>query len=233
MATKILIIGNSGTGKSTSMRNLPTDKTGIIRVVKKRLPFKEGGFKIVDTDSYAKIQHTLAVSKSPIIVIDDVQYLLANEFMGKATEKGYEKFTILAKNFWELLNAIDALPDNKTVYLLSHLENDGEREKFKTIGKMLDEKITIEGLFTIVLKTEVKNGQPESEKYFFSTRNSGKDTVKSPMGLFDDDLIPNDLAMVDQRIREFYEIPYAPATKPISDGQVPNVNSTQQSQPAA
>jgi predicted ATP-dependent serine protease len=225
MATKVLIIGNSGTGKSTAMRNLPPDKTGIIRVVKKRLPFKESGFKIIDSDGYDRIKSVLRKATSPIIVIDDVQYLLANEFMGKATEKGYEKFTILAKNFWELLNAIDELSDDKTVYLLSHLEKDGDREKIKTIGKMLDEKITIEGLFTIVLKTEVKNGMPENEKYFFSTKNNGNDTVKSPFGLFDSDLIPNDLAMIDRRIREFYEIPYPTDTN--------SVNKTHKPQPSA
>jgi len=213
MATKILIIGNSGTGKSTSMRNLPPDKTKIIRVVKKRLPFKETGMAIADSSDYFTIQNILQNSTEPIIVIDDVQYLLATEFMSRATEKGYDKFTLLAQNFWKLLIAIDALPDHKTVYLLSHLENDGEREKFKTIGKLLDEKITIEGLFTIVLKTEVKNGAPESEKYFFATQNNGKDTVKSPIGLFAEGSIPNDLAVIDKRIRDFYEIPYAPAFK--------------------
>jgi len=207
MATSTLIIGYSGTGKSTSIRNLPPDNTLIIRVAKKRLPFRENRFRVVDSDDYGTIKKTAKEAQESIIVIDDVQYLLANEFMRKATEKGYEKFTILAQNFWDLFNAIDQLPDDKTVYMLSHLENVKGHEKFKTIGKLLDEKITIEGLFTIVLKTHVKEGAPEKDKYFFTTKNNGHDTTKSPDGLFDDALIPNDLAEIDRKIREYYYIP--------------------------
>ena len=151
-----------------------------------------------------------------------MQYLLANEFMNRATEKGYEKFTTLAYNFWDLLNTIDKLPDHKTVYLLSHIEQDGDREKFKTIGKLLDEKITIEGLFTIVLKTFVKDGAPETEKYFFATKNNGKDTVKSPFGLFANDRIPNDLAEVDKAVREFYGI-----NEPVTENQPTDKETSQ------
>lgn len=206
MATKILIIGNSGTGKSTSLRTLPPEQTQIIRVVNKNLPFRESAFKIVDTDDYAKIKTALVQSPLPICVIDDVQYLLANEFMRRATEKGFEKFTELARNFWDLLNTIDKLPNNKTVYLLSHLETDGDREKFKTIGKLLDEKITIEGLFTIVLKSGVEITGDDKNRYIFHTQNNGKDTVKSPIGLFEDARIDNDLWMIDKKIREYYGI---------------------------
>jgi GTPase SAR1 family protein len=218
MATKILIIGNSGTGKSTSIRNLPPDKTGVIRVVKKRLPFKESKFKVFDSDDYSTIKSTLQKSQASIIVIDDVQYLLANEFMRKASEKGFQKFTDLAYNFWDLLNTIDSLPDHKTVYLLSHLESDGGQEKFKTIGKLLDEKITVEGLFTIVLKSIVENGEHK-----FSTKNNGHDTTKSPIGLFETPTIDNDLAFVDKRIREYYEI----SDKPIQVTNSPKQDITQ------
>ena len=115
---------------------------------------------------------------------------------------GYQKFTDMALNYFTLIKSAAALPDDKIVYFLGHSETDvNGNEKFKTIGKMLDEKVTLEGLFTIVLKTVVQDG-----KYQFSTKNSGQDTVKSPMGLFDDALIDNDLAAVDAAIREYYGI---------------------------
>jgi hypothetical protein len=127
---------------------------------------------------------------------------MANEFMRRASERGYDKFTEIAQNFWDLINAIRTLPEDVIVYVMAHIERDGSgNEKIKTIGRMLDEKITIEGMFTIVLKTAVSDGV-----YNFSTQNNGNDTVKSPLGLFKSSLIDNDLKAVDTAIREYYEL---------------------------
>jgi hypothetical protein len=140
-----------------------------------------------------------------IIVIDDLQYLLANEFMTRAHETGYVKFTEMARHYFDVITAATNLPDFKRVYLLSHTDvSEQGQVKAKTIGKLLDEKITIEGLLTIVLRTHVINGQ-----YVFSTKNSGSDTVKTPIGLFNDDHIDNDLLAVDKAIKEYYDLKQA------------------------
>ena len=128
---------------------------------------------------------------------------MVNEFMRNAKSNGYQKFTDIALNFWNLVQmVIKDLPGAVIVYFLGHIERDNNgNEKFKTIGRMLDEKITLEGMFTIVLKTLVQDG-----KYMFTTQTSGMDTVKSPVGLFDSITIDNDLKFVDTKIREFYNI---------------------------
>lgn len=138
--------------------------------------------------------------KQPSIIIDDATYLMTNEFMRTARISGYQKFTDMALNYYTLVRRAAALPEDKIVYFIGHSETDDKgNEKFKTVGKLLDEKVTLEGLYTIVLKTVVQDGH-----YFFATHNSGRDTVKSPLGMFEDDLIPNDLAAVDKIIREYY-----------------------------
>lgn len=200
MGIGVLVLGGSGTGKSSSLRNFTKNELGIVNVVGKPLPFKND-FNIINTDNYEKIADVLLKAKSKVIVIDDSQYLMANEFMRKATERGFDKFTDIAKNFWSLIDLVQRrLPSDTIVYFLHHTEFDNVgNEKVKTIGKMLDEKITIEGLFSIVLKTVVDNGN-----YYFSTQNNGHDTVKSPMGMFDNEKIDNDLKAVDTAIRDYY-----------------------------
>lgn len=141
----------------------------------------------------------------PVIVVDDLQYLLATEFMERAHEKGYDKFTEMGRHYYDVLMCAMTLPADKRVYLLSHTDaSESGQVKAKTIGKMLDEKITVEGLVTIVLRTHVINGQ-----YVFSTRNSGQDTVKTPLGMFDSEHIDNDLAEVDRAIAAYYELSQA------------------------
>jgi hypothetical protein len=157
--------------------------------------------RLVREDRCAGIQNALAKCKSEIIVVDDIQYLLVNQFMARAADKGYQKFTDMAKDYFDVIKTLDAMPDNKRVYFLSHSETVDGFEKIKTIGKLLDEKVTIEGLFTIVLKTIVRDGQ-----YLFATHNSGSDTVKSPMGMFAPDFIENDLNTVDTIICDYYGI---------------------------
>lgn len=212
MGKKVLILGASGTGKSASMRNFSKDEILIINVAGKDMPFKEpkGGFEKLNTDQYRDIKRAMISTKKKVIVIDDCQYLMANEFMRRATEKGYDKFTEIAQNFWDLQQAISKLPEDIVVYEISHIERDQDgNEKMKTIGKMLDEKITVEGMFSIVLKTVVNDGN-----YYFQTQNSGKDTCKSPIGLFNSMLIENDLKKVDNAIRDYYDLSEAKAEAP-------------------
>lgn len=203
MAIPVLILGESGTGKSASLRNFKRGEVAVINVAGKPLPFRSDLGMIV-TDRYPDIIKALKGMKTPSAVVDDAQYLLANEFMRRSGEVGFQKFTDIARNYWSLIaeTVSKDLPSDKIVYFLSHIERDQSgNEKVKTIGKLLDEKITVEGLFTIVLKTHVEDG-----KYTFFTQNSGFDTVKSPIGMFADMQIDNDLKMVDNVIREYYGI---------------------------
>jgi hypothetical protein len=215
MSTATMVIGQSGTGKSTAMRNFNPAQTLLIQVVKKPLPFRAAGWSYISkdnttgnmfvTDDANRIVEIMNKTKRKTIVIDDFQYLLANEYMRRSAETGFQKFTEIGKHAWDVLTAANNLPDDVRVYILTHSEQlDSGHTKAKTIGKLLDEKITVEGLFTIVLKTDVVDGE-----YTFTTRNNGRDTVKSPMGLFADERIPNDLNMVDEALQEYYGIPQA------------------------
>ncbi len=210
MSTACMILGQSGTGKTTSLRNLNPADVLLIQAVRKPLPFRSVDWKpctkadpagsIIVTDNAATICGAMQRTAKPIIVLDDFQYILANEFMRRSEEKGFEKFTDIARHAWNILMMASQLAHDSRVYILAHTQEDEHGGvKAKTIGKLLDEKITIEGLLTIVLRTKVINSQ-----YLFSTRNSGQDTVKTPMGMFDDEHIPNDLAAVDAAITEFY-----------------------------
>ena len=196
-----MIYGQSGTGKSTSMRNFTNDEVAVINVSGKPLPFRNK-LTTYDTDSYTKISGALNKIERKSIVIDDATYLMVNEFMRTAKITGYQKYTDMAVNFNSLVAQASQLASDKIVYFLGHsdLKDDGT-EHFKTIGKMLDNYVTVEGKFTIVLKTVVQDG-----KYYFSTHNSGQDTVKSPLGMFEDNYVDNDLKAVDAIIREYYGI---------------------------
>lgn len=200
MGIPVLILGESGSGKSTSLRNFSPEEIGVINVSGKPLPFRTK-INSINTDNYTVIEGALKKARIKSLVIDDCQYLMANEFMRSAKITGYQKFTDIALNFWTLIQVIiKELPADVIVYFLGHVERDANgNEKFKTIGKMLDEKITVEGLFTIVLKTLVQDG-----RYLFTTQTNGSDTVKSPMGMFNTPIIDNDLKMVDQTIRNYY-----------------------------
>ena len=216
MSIATLIIGESGTGKSTSLRNLDPEQTMLIQAVKKPLPFRSTNWKpavkgqggsVFVTDDSAKIVKAMAATDKPIIVIDDFQYTLANEFMRRVTDHevgngAFAKYNEIARNAWDILMQASSLPDHKRVYILSHTSTDEfGKTKIKTIGKLLDEKIVLEGLVTIVLRTLKVNDQ-----YVFSTQNSGSDTTKSPLGLFTESHIDNDLAAVDAAVCEYYGI---------------------------
>lgn len=203
MAIPVLVLGQSGTGKSYSMKNFNEDEICLISVQKSLLPFRKKFTETVVTDKYTEIIKAMESTKKKVIVIDDTQYLMCNEFMRRATEKGFDKFTEIAQNFWSLVvQEVNNLPSDTIVYLLCHTATDDNGvEKMKTIGKLVDEKITPEGLFTIVLKTAVSDGN-----YAFVTQNNGKDTVKSPEGMFSTYAINNDLKYVDEKIRNYYEL---------------------------
>jgi len=203
MGIPVFILGQSGTGKSTSLRNFKSNEIALINVMSKPLPFKGAFTETYNGDDYAEIAKSINKSKKKTIVIDDAQYLMANEFMRRALEKGYDKFTEIANNFWTLINGItNGLDNDVIVYFLMHTDtSDDGCEKAKTIGKMLDEKICIEGMVSIVLKTAVKDGV-----YKFVTQNNGRDTVKSPLGMFTTFEIDNDLKIVDQTIREYWNL---------------------------
>ena len=209
MAIVTLILGESGTGKSTSLRNMNHETTFIFQTIKKPLPFRGSKFNkengnIMVTDNYESlIKGLLKLDKQDKftdVIIDDSQYIMANEFMRRAKEKGFEKFTEIGEHYWKILDTCNSL-ENVNVYILSHTEeSELGKVKIKTIVKLLDDKITLEGLFTIVLRTCVEGGE-----YFFRTKNNGQDTVKSPFGMFEEELIPNDLLTVKEKIKQYYE----------------------------
>jgi len=199
MAVLVMVYGQSGTGKSTSLRNFKHEEIAVVNVSGKPLPFR-GNIKPYNSDNYGKIMAAIKATDRKSIVIDDATYLMVNEFMRNAKQVGFQKFTDMACNFNSLVELAASLPDDKIVYFMGHSDQaDDGREHFKTIGKMLDNYVTLEGRFTIVLKTVVQDG-----RYMFSTQNNGQDTVKSPMGLFDQPLIDNDLKAVDDAIREYW-----------------------------
>lgn len=212
MGIPVLILGESGCGKSTSIRNLSVESTVIVQPIRKRLPFrnsftemtKEGG-QIKATDNaemIIKLITAAAKAGKKALIIDDFQYVMANEFMRRSKEKSFDKFNDIGFNAWSIINHAQSVEGDMRIYFMSHVETDmAGKVKIKTIGKMLDEKITIEGMFTIVLGASVSDG-----KYTFLTQNNGSNTVKSPMGMFEGLHIDNDLNEVDNTIIEYYNL---------------------------
>lgn len=205
MGQLVYILGRSGTGKSYSLRNFDPSKVALINVQGKILPFKGSGkIASVTTDNSDSIVRTIKgfANTYKSIVVDDFQYVMANEFMRRASERGYDKFTEIARHAWDIAECVRQLPQDVIVYILCHTDTDNDGvERLKTIGRLLDEKIVMEGMSTIVLKTNVSDG-----KYSFLTQNNGKDTTKSPAGMFPSYAIDNDLKYVDDKIRNYYEI---------------------------
>lgn len=210
MGIPVLILGESGSGKSASLRNFTAEDIGIINVASKPLPFRNTmkpynvskAAKEKGKSRYALIKNAISKGTVKSFAIDDSQYLLAFDSFDKAKETGYGKFTDMAINFKELIDfVINDLPDDKIVYFLHHCETtDTGKVKAKTIGKMLDSQLTVEGLFAIVLFC-VADGQTHK----FITQSDGYSTAKSPMEMFALE-IDNDLKMVDTTIREYYNI---------------------------
>ena len=203
MGQLVFILGRSGTGKSYSLRNFDPAKVALVNVQGKILPFKGSGkIKSVTTDDSDEIVSSIKgfAHTYKSIVVDDFQYVMANEFMRRATERGYDKFTEIARHAWDVANCVRELKDDVIVYVMCHTDTDNDGfERLKTIGKLLDEKIVMEGMSTIVLKTGVSDG-----KYTFLTQNNGHDTTKSPADMFPSYAIDNDLKYVDDKIRSYY-----------------------------
>lgn len=201
MGIPVLILGESGSGKSTSLRNFNPEDVGVFNVAGKPLPFREGrNFKIVNNATYQKIAQAFEKPTKKVYVIDDSQYLMAFEFFDHARETGYQKFVNLGLNFQSLIRMCQKnLPEDTIVYFLQHTETTADgKTKCKTIGKMLDEKLTVEGLFSIVLLCDVLD-----KRHVFITQSDGTTTAKSPMGMFPE-TIDNDLEYVDETIRDYY-----------------------------
>lgn len=201
MGLPILILGESGSGKTYSIKNFDTSEVGIFAVEKTFLPFKKD-FQIAKHATYETIMTVFKSNpKLKTYIIDDSQYLLVNEMFDKAKESGYGKFTDIALHFRNLIHFINHyLPDDIIVYFLHHTETDSNtgKVKAKTVGKMLDNQLTVEGCFNIVLLCSV-----EGTEHFFITQSDGSSTAKSPEGMFDR-RIPNDLKAVDTAVRDYY-----------------------------
>ena len=207
----VLLMGASGSGKSTSLRNLPAEETAIINITNKPMPFRnKDNKKIVclkdfNADSYdelyKQIIKAIQGTKKRIVVVDDSSYMMSFENFEKATNKGYDKFTTMAKNYYDLIKSAISCDGEKIVYIITHEEIDDVNQLYrpKTIGKMLSNQLVIEGLFSIVLRSLYKNGE-----YIFQTQNDGTSVCKSPMDMFEQKEMPNDLYEVDKLIREYY-----------------------------
>ena len=213
MSNTVLVIGQSGSGKSTSLRSLDPKTTFIINVLDKPLPFR--AFKksynpaaknYYTTHDWAKVVNCIErVNKErpdiTTLVIDDWQYILSYEFIKRASERGFDKFSDLANHGWSTMNACTTgTRPSLTTFILAHSDIDQNgRSKLKTIGKMLDEKITLEGLFTTVLHSRIVDGE-----YMFQTQDDGDFLAKSPMGMFEEFLIPNDLLVVKGAVENYF-----------------------------
>jgi len=211
MAKFVLIMGDSGSGKSTSFRNFKANEVSIFNVTNKDLPYK-GKVAKIDNASYDDIAKHLANPTKRAYIIDDAGYLMVFESFARANETGFSKFTDMAKKFVDMLQFIATqVPDDVIVYITMHTEDDPEMHKIKakTIGKMIDQQLKLEGLFTIVLRA-----MQTEDGYKFITRDDNISTAKSPMGMFENDVIDNDLKAVDTIIREYYEMPPLVDEKP-------------------
>lgn len=201
MGIPVMIVGESGSGKSSSMRNFESDELGIFNVSGKPLPFRKK-LPSARFASYDIIMSKIKEGSKKTLVIDDSQYLMANESFRRVNENGYKKWTDIAVNFNNLIDTVLMADEDCVVYFLHHLEVDvNGKTKAKTLGKMLDNQLTVEGKFPIVLFSFADDG-----KYYFVTNSDGTTTAKSPIDMFDGVKIDNDLKIVDNIIREYYEI---------------------------
>lgn len=215
MAIPVLIIGKSGSGKSASLRNCVNDDNfNVINVLNKPFPFK-GKVKSGTTDDYQQVMKWLIQFPGKSIVIDDAGYLITNMFMKGHSNAGagnavFSFYNKIGDHFWNLIEFIKrSVPDDKIVYLFMHEDTDDFGNiRPKTIGKLLDEKVCIEGMFTIVIRCVVDNN-----RHVFVTQTTERDVAKTPIGMFEELQIDNDITLVDKAIREYYEIPAKEAGK--------------------
>ena len=195
----ILLIGASGSGKSTSLRNFKKDEVAIVNVLGKPLPFRTD-LNAPKCDNYDRILNSIKETNKKTIVIDDANYLITNEFMSKSSIKGYDKYNDMANNFWNLINGIKNMEGGKSVYLIMHEDTDENGNiKPKTIGKLLDDKCNIQGMFTICIRSMYENGN-----YIFRLKTNGQDCVKTPFDMFNVETMENDLKAFNDVVREYY-----------------------------
>ncbi|MBR3181481.1 MAG: hypothetical protein IKF56_02405 [Eggerthellaceae bacterium] len=217
MGACVLILGDSGSGKSTSLRNFEPDEVGILNVLGKPLPFRKQLGKI-DHAGYGAIHQALQRNTMRAYVIDDAGYLMSLENFRRSKESGYQKFTEMAYNFEQLIDTAMHTDNDTVVYILMHYDRDGEgRGKPKTIGKMIDEKFNIEGACPIVIQSTIIDG-----KHVFVTRGDGFNAAKAPMDMLPD-VMDNDLKEVDSLIRDYWGLAplkdKAPAKKGEKDAE--------------
>ena len=203
MSNLVMVLGKSGSGKSTSLRNFAADEVGVFSVAGKRLPFK-GDLPVVQHADYQRIADVIAANRRRAYVIDDATYLMQFDNFARAKETGYGKFTDMAVSFQQLLRAASWTDEDTNVYFLMHPDVDEYgREKPKTIGRMLDEKLCVEGLFPIVIDARVIQGEDGKPKHVFVTENDGTNLAKAPMGMLPP-VMDNDLKAVDTAIRDYW-----------------------------
>ena len=202
-----MLIGRSGSGKSTSLRNFDEKEIGLINVSRKPLPFKKKFESTVNTDDYETIFKCLSKTAKDSIIIDDAGYLIVNMFMKGHSSAGagnavFGFYNRVGDSFWNLIEFVKSMPENKIVYFVMHEDkNEFGDIRPKTIGKILDEKCCIEGMFTIALRAMKSN-----DRYIFKTQSDGTDVSKSPLEMFEDAEIPNDLKFVDEKVREYWNL---------------------------
>lgn len=201
MGIAVLVLGSSGSGKSTSLRNFEKEEIGIFNVAGKPLPFRKQ-FNVCENATYNHIYNALSNPKLKKYVVDDSQYLMAFESFAHAKDTGYGKFTNMAINFKNMLDCVREAPKDVIVYFLHHTETDESGKiKAKTLGKMLDNQLTLEGMFSVVLLCQI-----EGKEHYFITNSDGTNPAKTPMEMFESTKIDNDLKMVDQVIREYWNL---------------------------
>ena len=199
MGVSVLVLGASGSGKSTSLRNFEPGEVAVFDVAGKPLPFRKR-LDVAHRPSYGVIMKKLRENARRAYFVDDANYLMAFQNFALANQKGYDKFTTMAVNFEQLLEAANATDADTITYFAMHPDYvEMGRMKPKTIGKMLDNQLCVEGMFPIVLVA-----QRMEDGYRFVTQTDGTTPAKSPMGMFPDTIIDNDLKMVDSAIREYW-----------------------------
>lgn len=203
MARLVLIIAKSGTGKSSSMRNLTKAEANVISCSGKELPFRSE-LTSFQAKSYTDVVGAIQAAKAPIVVVDDANYLMSFEEMSRINEVGYQKFGQMAANMFGIFKAISDKQSDQTFYIMAHANEEAEQLRFKTTGKMLDEKIVLEGLTNILITCEFEDGE-----FVFKMKTDGTG-VKSPIGMFKSDTMPNDLKLLDKQITEYYKPAPAP-----------------------
>lgn len=200
MARLIFVLGHPGTGKSSSLRSLKKDEVGYISVTGKELPFKSD-IKPVVAKSPTEVTALVSKSSKPIIVVDDVNYLFTFQVFGRSQEKDqFQVFRDIGNNFYKLVETILNKETEQNIYLFGHIElNDKNLVQLKTAGKTIRDNIAPEGLTNIVL--EAVN---DLDEFVFKVRSDGTG-VKSPIDMFEDKTIPNDLKLVNEKINAYYK----------------------------